>query len=377
MVAAKEDDDAENDNDNDNHNDIDATPSVNVDKHSDNTSNALVEILDRNPECLPATVRTILSSDHEEVNNENAFDAIDGDFETRWSAEEFGSYLQLDIGNIEKICSVDISWFEGDQKENNFVLSVSEGGSTFKDILRTSSSEMTQTKEYYQFSPTEGRYLRITFYGNSENEKDVGVREVVVNTMHTATNVTATTAKLTNVSDLSTSPQVTNSEFSSYPRNDTTRNGSSMYNAPIVSDKHARISSAASFEIMFNATDLDPNDHINYHVVQLPTHGNLTVGTNPATVRYAPDEGFSDFDKFTYKAVDSHELESNESTVLVDVNRMNRSGPFNSVQEFPVPGKAILESQTDRLDQIKAYREPIRGQYIVVLKTEFYSSPGS
>ncbi|MGH9976606.1 MAG: hypothetical protein ACRD8Z_12345, partial [Nitrososphaeraceae archaeon] len=124
MVAAKEDNDNDEKNDDHNNNDVDST-SVNVDKHSDETSNALVEIIDNNPDCLPATVKNILSSDHEGDNTENIREVIDGDFETRWIAEELGSYLQLDIGSIEKICSVDISWFEGDQKENNFVLSVS------------------------------------------------------------------------------------------------------------------------------------------------------------------------------------------------------------------------------------------------------------
>ncbi|MGI0043382.1 MAG: discoidin domain-containing protein, partial [Nitrososphaeraceae archaeon] len=339
MVAAKEDNDDDEKNDDHNNNDVDST-SVNVDKHSDETSNALVEIIDNNPDCLPATVKNILSSDHEGDNTENIREVIDGDFETRWIAEELGSYLQLDIGSFEKICSVDISWFEGDQKENNFVLSVSEDGTTFKDVLRTSSSGTTQTKEYYQFSPTEGRYLRITFYGNSDNERNVSVREVVVNTMHPVSNANANNNdELSNISNLSTSPQVTNSEFSSYPRNDTTSNGSGMHNAPIVSDMRARVSSAASFEIVFNATHSDPNNHITYHILQLPTHGNLTTGTDPASVRYAPDEGFSGFDKFTYKAVDSYGLESNESTVLLDVNRMsmNQSSPPSSIQEFPVP----------------------------------------
>ena len=371
VTAAKEDDvdDSKNNNHSNNNDDVDATLSVNTDKDSDRTSNALVEIIDRNPDCLPTTIKTILSSDHDNKDNDdNVRKAVDGDFETRWTAKELGSYLQLDIGSIKKICSVDVSWFEGDQKENSFVLSVSEDGSTFKDVLRTSSSGMTQTKEYYDFTPAEGKYLRITFYGNSDNEREVSVREVVVNIMRNTTDVNTIT-NLSNISELSTRPQVTNPDFSSYPKNDTASTDSGMRSAPIVSDMQTRVSSAASFEITLNATDSDPNDHITYHVVNLPAHGNLTAGTDQATVRYIPDEGFSGLDKFTYKAIDSYGLESNASTVLLDVNRMNINQPSHasSAREFPLLGEDVTEG-SDRVDQIRVDREPIRGQYIVVLK---------
>lgn len=378
MVIAKEEEENNDKNEdhenNHNNDDIDPTSFVNVDRHSNGLSNALVEIIHNNPDCLPIMVDTISSSDHDNKDNdESVSEAIDGDFETKWTSEELGSYLQLDIGSIKKICSVDISWFEGDQKKNNFVLSVSDDGSTFKDVLRTSSSGMTQTKEYYQFLPTEGRYLRVTFYGNSDNERNVSVREVVVNTMRAATTNTTSTNH-SNISELSTWPQVTNSDFSSYPRNDTVSNGSSMHSAPVVSDIHARVSSAASFEIKFSATDSDRNDHITYHIVQLPAHGTLTASTEPATVRYTPDERFSGLDKFTYKAIDSYGLESNESTVLLDVNHMS-SSPASSAREFPLLEGAVLEGQSDRFDQIKVDREPIRGQYIVVLKENSTAAP--
>jgi hypothetical protein len=120
VAAAKEDNDIDKNNNHNNNKDVDATLFVNTDKDSDRTSNALVEVIDRNPDCLPTTVKTILSSDHDNkdyvYDDKNVRDAVGDDFETRWTAEKLGSYLQLDIGSFDKICSVDISWFEGDQK---------------------------------------------------------------------------------------------------------------------------------------------------------------------------------------------------------------------------------------------------------------------
>lgn len=110
---------------------------------------------------------------------------MDGDFETKWSAEDIGSFLQLDLGAVKKLCSVDVSWFEGDERKNDFILSISEDGSAFKDVLRGSSSGTTQAKERYDFSPANARYLKIAFYGNSDNEDHVTVRELAVNTMST------------------------------------------------------------------------------------------------------------------------------------------------------------------------------------------------
>jgi subtilisin family serine protease len=384
VIMAKPDDD----DDDDDHDDDNSVSSLKGNKNSDHASNALVEILNRNPDCVQSKVQSISSSDHggsDDDDDEDAIKAIDSDFETTWSAEQFGSYLQLDLGAVKRLCSVDINWFDGDQRENNFVLSVSENGSAFKDVLRDSSSGTTQTKEYYEFPPADGRYLRITFYGNSENEKDVGVREVVVNTMRAdIITSTTTTANLAGISGSeaaaapSSSSPPTNSGLPSFARNDTNinNNNSNINSAPAVSDIHAWVSSAASFEITLSATDSDPNDQIIYHIIQLPAHGNLTASTTQATVRYTPDEGFSGFDKFTYKVFDSHDLESNESTVFLDVNDRNENrnhpSPSGSVQEFPVAGDAIPESQAARLDQhhqqINSNRDQIRGQYIVVLK---------
>jgi len=61
---------AAKDDDKNNNNDLDATFTVDTDKHSDSTSNALVKIIHRGPDCLPTTVKTISSSDHYSKNSD-------------------------------------------------------------------------------------------------------------------------------------------------------------------------------------------------------------------------------------------------------------------------------------------------------------------
>jgi hypothetical protein len=68
VTAAKDDD--KNNNRYNNNGDLDATFSVDTDKNSDSTSNALVEIILRSPDCLPTTVKTISSSNRYNKNSD-------------------------------------------------------------------------------------------------------------------------------------------------------------------------------------------------------------------------------------------------------------------------------------------------------------------
>ena len=47
---------------------------------------------------------------------------IDNNIATRWSNEGLGSWIQLDLGSQKTICSVDISWYNGNQRVNTFTL---------------------------------------------------------------------------------------------------------------------------------------------------------------------------------------------------------------------------------------------------------------
>ena len=97
--------------------------------------------------------------------------AIDKDLNTRWSNLGIGSWIQLDLGSKKSICSVDIAWYRGEMRVNNFVISVSDDGNTFTNkFTGTSSGSTTSVEKYNMPSGTEGRYVRITVNGNTEND---------------------------------------------------------------------------------------------------------------------------------------------------------------------------------------------------------------
>ena len=95
---------------------------------------------------------------------------LDNNLNTRWSNLGHGSWIQLDLGSKKSICSVDIAWYRGDLRQNNFVISVSDDGTTFTNKLTDTSSLGTAAEKYTLPGGTGGRYVRITVNGNTEND---------------------------------------------------------------------------------------------------------------------------------------------------------------------------------------------------------------
>jgi len=115
---------------------------------------------------LPASSPTASGNDGNVPSN-----VIDNNLNTRWSNLGTGSWIQLDLGSKKSICSVDIAWYLGNQRQNNFILSVSDDGTTFtQKHLGTSSGTTTSPEKYNIPSGTEGRYVRVTVNGNTQNE---------------------------------------------------------------------------------------------------------------------------------------------------------------------------------------------------------------
>ncbi len=109
----------------------------------------------------------------------------DNNLNTRWSNLGSGSWIQFDLGSMESICSVDVNWYRGDIRQNNFVISVSNDGTTFTDKYTDTSNLGTTAEKYSLPAGTEGRYVRITVNGNTENQW-ASVTEVAVNGLEQA-----------------------------------------------------------------------------------------------------------------------------------------------------------------------------------------------
>jgi hypothetical protein len=100
--------------------------------------------------------------------------------QTIWSTYGKGSWIQLDLGTQKTVCSVDVQWYKGDQRQNHFVISVSNDGSSFKDIVDSTSKETASLFESYDLQNLEARYIKLTINGNSQNNY-ASIAEIKVN----------------------------------------------------------------------------------------------------------------------------------------------------------------------------------------------------
>ena len=97
-------------------------------------------------------------------------EAVDNDAATRWSNEGLGSWIRLDLGSQKTVCSVDINWYNGNQRQNTFEIAVSNDGNTFTKIFSSKSSGTTTAAEKYDVTDSQGRYVKITVTGNTQSD---------------------------------------------------------------------------------------------------------------------------------------------------------------------------------------------------------------
>ena len=94
---------------------------------------------------------------------------VDDNLDTRWSNNGVGSWIQLDLGTVNKFCDVSVAWFKGNERQNNFVISTSNDGITLTNVLSSKSTGSTLNLEKYNIVDTNARYIRITVNGNTQN----------------------------------------------------------------------------------------------------------------------------------------------------------------------------------------------------------------
>ncbi|HPJ61258.1 MAG TPA: cadherin domain-containing protein, partial [Lentimicrobium sp.] len=94
---------------------------------------------------------------------------LDNNLDTRWSHNGIGSWIELDLGGIKTICSVNIAWYNV-VRINYFDISVSSDGINYINVYTgESNTAYLPNPEPYDFGNTSGRFVRITVNGNSMN----------------------------------------------------------------------------------------------------------------------------------------------------------------------------------------------------------------
>jgi hypothetical protein len=286
-------------------------------------------------------------NDDDGNNNDSVFARLlDNDYDTKWKEEGFGSFIQADLGSVEPVCNVGVAWDKGDERSYNFVVSTSDDGTTFTDALRGTSSGSTEALETYDLTDVDSRFIRITVFGNNDDNNNDEHDTAAINELRIRTSTTADSQSNSNSSSgqsvqpgesLDTNNNTTSSSHSTEitPDSYITELTDMMVTdgiqdrvqkqfadtnlPPSVEDLNIRAASVSSVEIELKGSDLSSPSNLDYSVVDLPAHGVLKAGTDQDRVLYYPNAGYVGSDSFTYRAIDEQGLESVLGTVDIAI----------------------------------------------------------
>ena len=123
------------------------------------------QLIDRlNSACLPA----IASAD--DGNGNVAANVLDGDLNTRWSANGDGQWIQFCLAAEENVSGVEIAFYSGNSRSYRFDIQTSLNGSTWSSAGSGLTSNGTSLNlEAFTFSSRLAKYVRITGHSNTVN----------------------------------------------------------------------------------------------------------------------------------------------------------------------------------------------------------------
>ncbi len=149
---------------------------------TDDTGSFIVKIAatdrkgNRTEKILPLEVKdplwhtiTVTASEYQDPNlPENT---LDGNPDTRWSAEGDGQWITYDLGVTVNLQGVLIAFYLGNQRQAYFRVQVSQDGTQYRTVLYGTSSGNTNGLELFALPDTvPARYIRIVGFGNSRNK---------------------------------------------------------------------------------------------------------------------------------------------------------------------------------------------------------------
>lgn len=93
---------------------------------------------------------------------------IDGDYNTRWSAQGIYCTLTLELSENLPIGYVGVAWYIGNERNSNFEIELSENGTNFYSVFK-GQSPLTLNMTGYDAGGKNAKFIRIACMGNSEN----------------------------------------------------------------------------------------------------------------------------------------------------------------------------------------------------------------
>ena len=95
--------------------------------------------------------------------------AIDGNFDTRWSAQGLtGHWIELDLGSVQEISALLMGTYQGNARIFSFEVALSKDGKTYEKVLDTKTDGVTVDEyESFDLGMQSARYVRINCKGTT------------------------------------------------------------------------------------------------------------------------------------------------------------------------------------------------------------------
>ncbi len=108
---------------------------------------------------------TTVTATQEPESENGAYNAFDGDTESRWACDGEGSIV-ADFGSVINIVKIEIYWWKTEERNAKYDLEISSDGSTYTTIFSDSNyGEHPDTFDINQSA----RYVRVNSYGNNNS----------------------------------------------------------------------------------------------------------------------------------------------------------------------------------------------------------------
>ncbi|MER6171598.1 discoidin domain-containing protein [Streptosporangium sp. NPDC001681] len=131
-----------------------------------------------NPCPAKLTAAGATASTWEEINP--PANAIDGNLATRWSGQGYGANLVLDLGTSRPVCGVDVAWYLGNTRWNDYTVYTSPDNVTYTKVAEGRSSGTTLNAEPYRFPRRQARFVRISWWNSSAGNGWASIAEATV-----------------------------------------------------------------------------------------------------------------------------------------------------------------------------------------------------
>ena len=113
------------------------------------------------------TITSISATTHDGNVPQNT---IDGNLNTRWSAEGFGQYIIFDLGAVKDISAMGIAYYQGSKRASYYDILVSEDGEEWTKLVSDAeSSGKSDDLENFELI-AKARYVKYYGYGNSQGK---------------------------------------------------------------------------------------------------------------------------------------------------------------------------------------------------------------